>query len=266
MNEIEAFYNKYNEEKRLLRPYGRVEYLTTMKYIHEEIGGRNNLEIMDLGCATGRYSLPLAEEGHRITAVDLVNYHLGILRQKAERQGITNITVKKGDALNLSKFPENRYDIILCLGPMYHVFSEEDKVRVLQECRRLLKPEGTLFTAYCMNEFGVILYAFREGQLKKSLENGKLDESFHIRNDISDLFSFDRLEDIDRYNEKAGLVRKKIISSDGPANYMRELITAMDEETFEGFMRYHLSSCERPELLGAGNHTLDILRRKEDEE
>ena len=261
MNEIETFYNKYNEEKRLLRPYGRVEYLTTMKYIHDFIGNRQALKIIDIGCATGRYAIPLAEEGHEITGVDLVNYHLGILRQKAERLGLNNITAKKGDALNLSKYPESAYDIVLNLGPMYHLFSEEDKVKALSECYRLLKPGGTMFTAYCLNEFGVILYAFREGKLKESLEKGKLDESFHIRNDITDLFSFDRTEDIERYNTAAGVKRIKIVSADGPTNYMRELVTQMDEETFEGFMRFHLSTCERGDLLGAGNHALDIATK-----
>ena len=261
MNELEAYYNKYNEEKRLLRPYGRVEYLTTMKYIHEEIGDRKGVKILDLGCATGRYSVPLSQEGHELTCVDPVNYHLGILRQKKERLDLQHMTIRQGNALDLSKYPADHYDIILCLGPLYHLFTEEDKVKALTECRRILKPAGTLFAGYCMNEFGVILYGLREGKLLESVQNGKLDKDFHIRNDISDLFSFDRTEDIERYNEKAGLIRKKVLSADGCTNYMRQLITDMDEAVFDKFMEYHLATCERPDLLGAGNHTLDILTR-----
>ena len=70
-----------------------------------------------------------------------------------------------------------------------------------------------------------------------------------------------RLEDIARLNEAAGLNRIQIISADGPADYLRPVLNAMDEETFDIFVRYHLSTCERYELLGASAHTLDILRK-----
>ena len=63
------------------------------------------------------------------------------------------------------------------------------------------------------------------------------------------------------YNKAAGLERIKVISADGPSDYMRPVLNAMDEETFETFIRYHLSVCERPELVGAGSHTVDILKK-----
>ena len=44
------------------------------------------------------------------------------------------------------------------------------------------------------------------------------------------------------------------------ANYMRQTLNAMDEQTFALFIKYHLSICERPDLIGAAAHTLDILQ------
>lgn len=261
MQEIIDFYGKYNEEKRLLRPYGRIEYMTTMKYIHECIDGREGLEIIDVGAATGRYAIPLAEEGHNVTAVDLVNYNLGILRQKAERAGLTNIVAKQGTALNLKKYPSDHYDIVLFLGPMYHLFTEEDKVQALLEAKRIVKPGGKILVAYIMNEFGVFQFGFTEGNAVESVKNGKLDGDFHIRNDVSDLFSFDRLEDIERYNQAVGAERVKIIAADGMTNYMRETVTNMSEEMFQVFYEYHLATCERMDLMGASNHTVDILTK-----
>lgn len=261
MNELEAYYGKYNEEKRLLRPYGRIEYLTTMKYIHDFIGERKDMKILEVGAGTGRYSVTLAEEGYDITAVELVNYNLGILKQKAERKGLTNIRAFQGNALNLKKCADASFDLVLILGPLYHLFSFKEKVRALQEARRVVKKDGAVFAAYIMNDFGVIQYGFKEGHANEALESGKLDSTFHIRNDITDLFDFVTLSDIETYNEAAGLERIKIVAADGAANYMRETISGMDEALFEAFFRYHLTVCERPDLMGASCHTLDILKK-----
>ena len=70
-----------------------------------------------------------------------------------------------------------------------------------------------------------------------------------------------RLEDINELKDKAGLKRIKILAQDGPSDYIRPIINKMDEETFETYIKYHLSTCERPELLGASSHVLDILKK-----
>lgn len=107
MQEIIDFYGKYNEEKRLLTPYGRVEFLTTMHYIEEVMAGRKGLSITELGCATGRYSLELAKMGHLVTAVDLVPYNIGILKQKAEREQIQNVIPIISDAKHVKKIEDH---------------------------------------------------------------------------------------------------------------------------------------------------------------
>ncbi|MBQ1604871.1 MAG: SAM-dependent methyltransferase, partial [Lachnospiraceae bacterium] len=82
----------------------------------------------------------------------------------------------------------------------------------------------------------------------------------HTHSSLKELYEYVRLEDINRINDMAGVTRQQIISADGPADYMRRELNAMDDETYERFIEYHLKTCERPELLGAGDHTLDILQ------
>ena len=85
MADLVAYYNKFNEEKRLNSRHGRVEFITSMKYIHKYLDyvakGRKKeeIKILDVGAGTGRYSVPLSEEGYDVTAVELVKYNLGIL-------------------------------------------------------------------------------------------------------------------------------------------------------------------------------------------
>ena len=71
--ELEAYYNKFCEEKRLTRRHGYVEYVTSMKYIHKYLEQLpQNAKILDVGAGTGRYSVALSEEGYDVTAVELV--------------------------------------------------------------------------------------------------------------------------------------------------------------------------------------------------
>ena len=256
MTELEKYYNKFNEDKRLLSRHGQVEFITSMKYIHHALDEYADPKIRDIGAGTGRYSVALAEEGYDVTAVELVKYNLGILKQKQ-----SSVKAYQGNALNLKRFEDESFDVTLLFGPMYHLFSFEDKVKALSEAKRVTKTGGTILVAYCMNEYCVLMYAFKEGKLKECRKDNRLTEDFHSVSSEKDLYDYVRIEDIDRINSEVGLVRDKIISPDGPTDYMRPVINAMDEETFEEYIRYHLSICERPDLIGAGAHTLDILKK-----
>ncbi|MBQ2355920.1 MAG: SAM-dependent methyltransferase, partial [Treponema sp.] len=142
----------------------------------------------------------------------------------------------------------------------YHLHTEEEMLKAFSEARRVTKKGGVIFAAYVMNEYSIISYCFKKNKIKECLQNGELTLDFHTVSSPDQLYSYFRLEDIDSLNKKSGLERIKIIAADGPADYMRQTLNAMDEEEFELFLKYHLSTCERPELLGASSHTVDILR------
>ncbi len=265
MTEIEAYYNKFNEEKRLDSRHGRVEFNTSMMYIHDYINecryrgiADSNIHILDIGAGTGRYSVPLADEGYDVTAVELVKHNLGILKAKK-----SSVNARQGNALNLSKFPENFYDVTLLFGPMYHLFDENDKLKALNEAKRVTKKGGVILVAYVMNEYGVITYAFKERNILDVMKDKRLTDDFHTINSTKDLYDYVRIEDIDRLNSRCeGIERIKILSPDGAANYMRPFLNKLSEEEFTYFLDYQLAICERADLIGAGAHTVDILRVK----
>ena len=257
MNEIEKYYNKFNEHKRLLSRHGQVEFVVTMKYIEQCICNRKNLNILDVGAGTGRYSSALADLGHNATAVELVKKNLSVLKEN-----FPNINAIQGNALNLKKIKDESFDITLLFGPMYHLFTEEDKLKALSEAKRVTKNGGYILVAYLMNEYAVITYAFKEGNLKMVLEENKLSSDFKCITNEKDLYSYIRLKDINSLNEKAELKREKIIAVDGATDYIRPIINKMSEEEFKIYIDYQMSICELPELLGASSHTLDILVKK----
>ena len=263
MTELELYYNKFNEEKRLDSRHGQVEFVTSMKYIHkylevlEQQKPKSEIKILDVGAATGRYSVPLAEEGYDVTAVELVKHNLS--RLKAKRSAVK---AYQGNAMNLKRFEDNSFDVVLVFGPMYHLHEREEKMKALSEAKRVVKPEGYIFVAYIMNEYSVITYAFKEKHILEGMENGMLDQDFHCTKKANELYSFVRTEDIASLNEELGLKRVQIIAADGAANYIRPFLKALNEQEFGYFIEYHLSTCERADLLGASGHLVDILKKE----
>lgn len=261
MTKLEAYYNKFNEDKRLLSRHGQVEFHTTMHYIRHyarllQKQRTEALRVIDIGAGTGRYSVALAEEGYDVTAVEPVKYNLGILKKKNAR-----VKAFQGNALKLKRFADESFDLALLFGPMYHLHSDEEKRQALLEAKRITRCGGIIMAAYVMNDYSVVKYGFMENHIAACVKNGALTENFQIRHNEEELYDYVRLEDIDALNAAAGLTRVKIIAPDGPADYIRPALNAMDEETFALFLEYQLKNCERPELLGASSHTVDILQK-----
>lgn len=255
MTELEKYYNKFDEDHRLTTRHGQVEFTTSMKYIHDFIPNGGQMRILDIGAGTGRYSVPLSEEGHSVTAVELVPKNLKVLESKH-----SNVNCWSGDARDLHFLSDESFDLTLLFGPMYHLHARDEQVQALTEARRVTKKGGIIFVAYLMNEYSIIQYCFKKNKIRECMENGSVTLDFHTVPSPDQLYTYLRIEDIDEINRMTESKRLKLIAADGAADYMRRELNAMDEETFALFIKYHLATCERPELLGASSHLVDILQ------
>jgi len=254
------YYSNYDEDGRLTRRWGSVEFLTTMRYIEKYLKPGNR--IIEIGAATGRYSHTLARMGYAVDAVELVEHNIEIFKQNTQPD--ENITITQGNALDLSAFPDESYDITLLLGPLYHLYTVEDKRRAISEAIRVTKRDGVVFAAYVQSDGAILDDGFKRGKfsIAEYIERGILDpDTFEVKSCLAEIFELVRREDIDFLMSVFPVTRLRYVGSNGYARHMREEIDAMDEGTFALYLKYHFATCEREDLAGMSANTIDIFRK-----
>ncbi len=255
---MEGFYGAYDEDNRLKSRHGMVEYLTTMRYIERYL--RPGMRILEIGAATGCYSHTLARMGYSVDAVELVEKNIQIFLKNTQPGEC--ISVVQGDARNLEDFASDSYDVTLLLGPMYHLFTEEDKLKALGEAIRVTKKGGVVFVAYCGNEATVLQFCFLRGMYRDPRFRSLIDPvTFKASSDPAELFELHRKEEVDALRAHFPVTQLHYVASDGFANYIRQSLTEMEEDLYQAYLNYHFATCERQDMVGYSNHMLDIFRK-----
>lgn len=257
-NHLVDFYNRIDEDSRLLSKHGRIEFLTTVKYVEKYI--EDGMRIMEIGAATGRYSHYFAQKGFEVDAVELIEHNIEIFKSKTQPD--KKISIRQGNAVDLSEFSDNGYDVTLLLGPMYHLYTVEEQKKALSEAIRITKPNGYIFVAYCMLEPSII-GQFKRNQMNKLIEMGLFNpKTLEAHFTPEGIFKLNNVDEIIHLAESFDVERLNLIATDGYTCHMKEVVDKMDDETYELYLRYHFSTCERQDLVGMSHHTLDVLRKE----
>lgn len=231
-----------------------MEFETTMHHLHRFLQPGHT--VLDIGAGTGRYTSALMAEGYRVKAVELVKRNIDVFLKREPTADVV-----KGDARQMPFLPNDMADVTLLLGPLYHLIGDEEKLKALNEAKRVTKPGGVILVAYLMNEYSMLSYCFDEERISDLRARGIVDENYHLHVQEGELYDYVRLEDVDRLNAQAGLERVTVFSPDGAADYMRTRLNQMSDETFAHFIAYQKSISERRDLIGAGSHIVDVVRR-----
>ena len=257
---INEIYGNFNEDDRLIRSrQGQLEYRVTMHYIHRFLKTGDSL--LEIGAGTGRYSIALAREGFCVSAVELVEGNLERLRKNAA--GLTNLDAFQGDALDLSRFPDDSFDVTLLFGPMYHLYDKADQHKAIDEAIRVTKPGGIIFAAF-LSAHAIICtnYLYDWCPTAKGIEMN-FDGDYNVRHFKEQLFTgFDVCE---FENLFAGKEVDHITTA--AADNVLEIAEqrkdfSMTDEDFETFVDYQLHICEKREMLGNSSHLLYICRKR----
>ena len=255
---LTQFYTAYDEEGRLLTRHGAVEFATTVRYVEQYL--TPGMRILEIGAGTGRYSHHFARAGYAVDAVELVQHNIDIFNSLTQ-PGET-VTIRPGNAMDLSCFDDDTFDLTLILGPMYHLFGGADRRQALREAVRVTKKGGVIFAAYCMLDASILCYGFAQNELNNLIRDNRIDlTDFTQIPHRLDFFHLCRKEEIDALRSGLGVTQLHFAAAEGYAKHMEAALAEMDEETYQLFLRYHLTTCERPDMVGISHHTIDIFRK-----
>ncbi len=249
---VQEIYRRFDESRRLTQTQaGRVEFLTTVKYIEKYLtpGAR----ILDIGAGAGEYSLHFARQGYTVSALELADANISAFRDRLAPADTVDLV--QGNALDLSRYADSSFDIVLLLGPLYHLHRDVDKLRCIAEARRVCKPTGKIFFGFISNDI-VILTMQQEHP--DYLLNGDYDKETFRLEDFP--FVFHSPQRCRALLKSAGVKLCHEVASDGLAELLKNTINAMDAASYRQYLRYHFYTCEKPECLGMSNHLLFVGR------
>ncbi len=255
---LSGFYGRYDEDGRTVRSrHGQLEYRTAMSFIHRYAAGRSR--ILEVGAGTGRYAVALAKEGMDVTAVELVGSNLEILRENG--RGIANLRSFQGDAMDLSRFPDNRFDATLSFGPMYHLFEPDEVNRAIDEAIRVTRPGGVMMFAF-ISVFA-IMYAnyfygnWAEGQAENFTDDYRVR---HFKEQVFTGYDVTEFEGLFHGKPVEWITTAGLDGMVGPIEKRPDF--SMTDEEFKALAEWYLFFSEKRELLGTANHLLYICRKR----
>lgn len=247
---VQEVYRRFDENTRLTKSKAaQVEFLTTVRYIERYL--KPGAKILDIGAGAGEYSLYLARQGYDVCALELADTNIAAFRAKL--QPSDPIELVQGNALDLSRYEDESFDIVLLFGPLYHLHADEDKLRCIEEAKRVCKKDGTIFFAFISNDIVILtMQQVQSDYLAHGLYNK---ETFRL-DDVP--FVFHTVPRCRELLQKGGIRILHEVASDGVSELLQELINGMDSETYKQYLRYHYYICEKPECIGMSNHLLFV--------
>jgi len=247
---VNRTYDIFNEDKRLNHSKAaRVEFLTTVHFIEKYL--KEGDKILDIGAGAGEYSLYFARKGYDVSSLELADANIAAFKKKLTPED--KIDLVQGNALDLSRYEDKSFDIVLLFGPLYHLRNDADKQRCISEAKRVCKDGSKIFFAFISNDF-VFLTEF--GYDVNYFKNGDYDKETFKLNDFP--FVFHTVDAARKLLSDGGINILHEVASDGASELLAAKINEMSDEDYAQYLRYHFYICEKPELLGMTNHLLFV--------
>jgi ubiquinone/menaquinone biosynthesis C-methylase UbiE len=266
--DIARFYSRGLEAGRLARGPGALEYARTRALLERYLPPPPAV-VADVGGGPGRYAIWLAELGYHVHLVDPVPSHIEQART-AERlvQGVSLASAEVGDARAL-RLADAVADVVLLLGPLYHLTERADRLRALSEARRVCRRGGLVIVA-AISRFASTLDGIRGGYLEDpafaEIAAGDRRDGQH-RNPTAnpEYFTtayFHRPEELADECAAAGLLHEVTLGVEGPAWLLPDLDARLSSDHRRSALLAALVALEAERtLVGVSAHLLAVTQR-----
>ncbi len=257
---LNSFYSDGSaEEERLIRDkMHHIEFVTTTKYIDRYL--KAGSRILEVGTGTGIYSLYYANKGYQVDALELVEANLDVMKSKIK----DNMKIKaiQGNALDLSMYEDNTFDITLVLGPLYHLFKKNEEDKAMEEAIRVTKPGGKILVAFILFDLTMLTWGFQDKNIYDNYgDNKQVTLDFKPNNSEDLIFNMRYFDEVKNLVSKFNVKNVCYVATDGVGRLMKDVINNMTDEEYEMYIKYHLSVCEREDLIGYSGHILAVLEK-----
>ncbi len=223
--DVVAHYESSLEEDRLSAGLAALELLRTQELLRRHLPAPP-AQVLDVGGGTGVHADWLLADGYGVHLLDITPRHVD---QALRVSGDRGLTAEVGDARRLS-FPDDSFDVVLVLGPLYHLHEQTDRIRVLEEARRVVRPNG-LVAAAAISRFASLfdglvpefLFAseFRD-IVRRDLADGRHTNPQHRPHWFTTAF-FHRPEQLADEIGRAELVLTELVGVEGLAGWLPHL-------------------------------------------
>jgi ubiquinone/menaquinone biosynthesis C-methylase UbiE len=266
--EIAAFYALGFERERLAAGAGALEFIRT-KALLEQYLPEPPAVVADVGGGPGRYAIWLAERGYQVHLIDPVPLHIEQAEAEARiRPMATLASAEVGDARAL-RFPDQSVDVVLLLGPLYHLTERRDRLQALAEACRVCR-KGGLVIAAVISRFASTLDGLRSGYMEDAafaaVAAADRRDGQH-RNPTGNPAYFTtaylhRVEELTSESAEAGLTHEALLAVEGPAWLLPDLEARLADTHRRTVLLDALAAIESEStLLGVSAHLLSVSRR-----
>ena len=266
--EATRYYALGLEAARLFRPGdGELERLRTQEILTRVLPRAPSV-VVDVGGAAGVHALWLASLGHEVHLVDAAPLHVEQARQASATAARPLASAELGDARSLRR-PDASADVVLLLGPLYHLMERSERIAALAEAGRVVRRDGVVVAA-TISRFAPALVATNLGRIGnagfRELAGRALREGVHSPPaDMPAWFTrawFHAPGEIAEEIAEAGLRHESTVAVEGPAWMSPTLADDLADPERRAALLDMLRRLEsEPALLGSSAHALSIARR-----
>jgi ubiquinone/menaquinone biosynthesis C-methylase UbiE len=273
IEDVRKYYESFGEREwlRLESPEdGAVEYAVTTCLLEKHLSPRS--QVLDIGGGPGRYTIWLTQRDHRVVLADLSPKLLEIARGKIAEAGVSELVaeITEANVCDLSRWGKGDFDVVLCLGPYYHLPNVEDRQTATLEIARVLRPGGLLFVAM-MPRIGFLRRTLaipdESRRLKEKDFVDRVIEAGVFENDIPGRFTSGygfAPGEVEAFFDEYGFSKIGLYAAEGiTIGIQRSLheLAKNDPETYKAALDLIVRTADEPSILGMAAHLLYIGRK-----